>query len=272
MTVVQLASEGPDVLAGRMIFLFGLPAIGLICLIIGLRERSRSRRQSPSYPPRYNAGYPYPPAPPPTGYPGAYPVPPPYPGYPPAVPPRPRTSKSATTLITIGIVLLTLGGLGVLGNVARAVSSHAERARNTSMQVGECVDESTFKAEHFTSRPDNDCANPAAVYELAFKGGPSATCPDGKRDHSAYDRFTEDSSILCFAFNLKEGQCYQMPNPGAADMTMRLGDCESHSGAPQVKVVQRIDGSTDKTQCPPESKAVSYPQPPRVYCLARADS
>lgn len=208
------------------------------------------------------------------GYPGPYPAPPPYPGYPPAVPPRPTAGKSATTLITIGIVLLGLGGLNLFFHAARAVSSQAERSRNTSMQVGECVNESTFKAEHFASRPDNDCANPAAVYELAFKGGPSATCPDGKRDHSVYDRFTDDDSILCFAFNLKEGQCYRVPSLDAADtdMTMRLDDCQPHSGAPQVKVVQRIDGSTDKTQCPQGSKGIGYPVPARVYCLARADS
>ncbi|CQD05065.1 hypothetical protein BN000_00981 [Mycobacterium europaeum] len=266
MTVVYLASDRPGLLAGELIFTFGLPATGLICLIAGLLERSRRR---PPFPPPYNTGHP---PPPPMGYPGPYPAPPPFPGYPPAVPPRRPTSKSATTLITVGAVLLGLGGLNIFFHAARAVSSQAERARNTSMRVGECVNESTFKAEHFTSGPENNCANPSAVYELAFKGGPSATCPDGKRDHSLYDRFTDDDSILCFAFNLKEGQCYQMPSPGAADMTMRLGDCQSHSGALQVKVVQRIDGSTDKTQCPPGDKAVSYPVPARVYCLARADS
>lgn len=253
-----------------MIFTFGVPAIGLACLIIGVWERSRRRRRPLAYPPPYLAGYP--PPPPAMGYPGPYPAPAPYPGYPPVVPPRATAGKSATALITIGIVLLGLGALNILLHAARAASSQAERAHNTSMRVGECVNQSTFKAEHFASRPDNDCANPAAVYELAFKGGPSATCPDGKRDHSVYDRFTDDDSILCFAFNLKEGQCYQMPNPGAADMTMRLGDCQSHSGALQVKVVQRIDGSTDKTRCPEGSKGVSYPEPARVYCLARADS
>lgn len=273
MTVAYLAADRPGLLAGELIFTFGLPATGLICLIAGLLERSRSHRR---FPPPYQLGYPYPPAPPtPMGYPGPYPAQQPYPaypGYPPAVPPRPRTSKSATTLITVGAVLLGLGGLNILLNVPRAVSREGERARNTSMQVGECITESTFKAERFSSRPDNDCANPSAVYELAFKGGPSAACPDGKRDHSVYDRFTDDDSILCFALNLKEGQCYQIQNPGAPDMTMRLGNCQSHTGVPQVKVAQRIDGSTDKTQCPQGSKAESYPEPARVYCLARADS
>jgi hypothetical protein len=195
--------------------------------------------------------------------------PPPYPGSPAGFPPERRPGKSATTLITIGAVLLTLGALGIVGNLVRP---HIRSPFDTdkSMRVGECIDQNGFLARSFSSRPENNCANPADTYELAFKGGPSATCPDGKRDHSVYDRFTDESTILCFALNLKQGRCYQMTN-GAENLTMRLGDC-SEPQPLQARVVQRIDGSTDKTQCPPGDRGIAYPSPPRVYCLAPADS
>jgi len=74
---------------------FGIPLIGLICLVIGLWDRSRSRRQA-------HPGYPYPPRPS-MGYPGPYPGPP-YAAYPPHIYPQQRTGKSATALIIIGAV------------------------------------------------------------------------------------------------------------------------------------------------------------------------
>jgi hypothetical protein len=254
---------------GYLAAMFGIPAIGLVCLLIGLRARNRAGPEQ--YPRHYqtspglpvNAGHPYPPAPP-TTYP-----PPPDPGGPAGFPPQRRPGKPGTTLIIIGAVLLTLGALGIAGNLVRPYYRSPFDSDN-SMRIGECIDQNAFLAGSFSSRPENDCANPANTYELALRGGPSANCPDGKRDHSVYDRFTGESTILCFALNLKQGQCYQMTN-GAENLTMRLGDC-SEPRPLQVKVVQRVDGSTDKTRCPPEDKAIAYPFPPRVYCLARADS
>lgn len=267
MTVAYLAAEGVAYEAGRLAAAFGIPAIGLLCLIIGLVDRSRSRRRPPAYPAQYpqgysvNPGYPYPPP----GYPASpYPA---YPGYAPGYAPRPRTPKSATTLITVGTVLLAFGILGnLVVNAERLGESH--RA-GSSLRVGDCITESDYRAERFDSTPSRGCADPATTYELAFKGGASDTCPDGKREHSVYDRFTNSSTILCFAVNLKEGQCYLMISDGDA-MTIRLGDC-GKSNRVQVRVGKRIEGSTDKTQCPPGEKGIGYPVPARVYCLARAD-
>lgn len=268
MTVAYLAADRPGLLAGELIFTFGLPATGLICLIAGLLERSRSHRR---FPPPYQLGYPYPPAPPtPMGYPGPYPAQPPYPpypGYPPAVPPRPRTSKSATTLITVGAVLLGLGGLNIFLSGARALSEHRG---DPLLQVGDCISENDYTAHHFDARPSSSCTDPAATYELAFKGDASASCPDGRREHSIYERASNHSTTLCFMINLQQGRCYLFISDGEA-VSLRPGDCDNPNRI-QVKVAQRIDGSTDKTQCPPGEKGVSYPEPARVYCLARADS
>lgn len=210
------------------------------------------------------------------GYQGPYPAPP-YPGYRPGFPPPRRAGKSATTLIIIGALLLTLGGVGILGKIAGIAARNVERPHgagllptDTSMRVGECISQIDYLGRFFGSRPGNDCANGFDTYELAFKGGPSASCPDGKREHSVYDRYTDESTILCFALNLKQGECYQMDHEGD-DLTMSLGEC-SDTKSPQVRVVQRIDGSTDKAQCPGGTKAIAYPVPARVYCLEKAGS
>lgn len=260
-------------------FLLGVPAIGLVCLIAGLLERSRSRRQSPPVPPPYKTGYRYPPAPPPPiGYAGPYPAPPPFPGYPPAVPPRRPTSKSATTLITVGAVLLGLGGLDILFHAARAVSSDDRGSHTTARptptgraampEIGQCFTE--FEVEMGSLSQPTDCGDPGATYELAAIGGPTATCPDNKRGDSVYARLTNESHTLCFAPNLKEGLCY-LRTGQRETTTWTPADCGEARYA-KLKVDKRIDGSTDETQCPPGTKANTYPTPPRVYCLVQTGS
>ncbi|OJZ75707.1 hypothetical protein BRW65_04015 [Mycobacterium paraffinicum] len=278
MIVAQLASdESGFEHAGRLMFVLGVPAIGLVCLIAGLLERSRSRRQSPPVPPPYNAGHPYPP-PPPMGYPGPYPAPPPFPGYPPAVPPRRPTSKSATTLITVGAVLLGLGGLNILVHAARAVSSADRGSRTTAQstptagaampEIGQCFTE--FEVRMGSLNQPTDCGDPVATYELAAIGGPTATCPDNKRGDSVYARLTNESHTLCFVPNLKQGLCY-LRTGQRETTTWTPADCGEARYA-KLQVDKRIDGSADETQCPPGTTANAYPTPPRVYCLAQAAS
>jgi hypothetical protein len=262
MGVTVLASDY-DVapVAGRLAFDLGIPLIGLICLVIGLWTRSRSRRQ-----PR--PAYPYPPGPRPMGYPGPPPTNypgPPYPGYPPPVAPPRRASGASTALITIGAVVLVLGIVGDFANVA---SRLAKRQEHTSMRVGECITQMSYRSELFNSSPNNDCANPTNTYQLASKGGSSATCPDGKREGSIYDRYTDDSTILCFALNLKQDLCYEL-GPDPNHPTMKLSSC-GDTVSRQIRVVQRVDGSTDRSSCPEGGKGISYPTPAVVYCLERA--
>ncbi|MCV7441326.1 hypothetical protein H7K33_03725 [Mycobacterium paraense] len=211
-----MASHELAVQLWYLIALFGVGAVGLVCLIAGLRARRR------------------------------------------------RNGAPATRLIVVGVVLLNVGGLGIAGNLVTAYYP-SPFDTDKSMRVGQCVDQNTFLATRFSSNPENSCANPANTFELAFRGGPKDTCPDGKRDGSIYNRYTDNYTILCFALNLKQGKCYQLTN-GAETLTMTLGDCKVPR-APQTKVLQRIDGSTDATRCPPGDKAIAYPAPPRVYCL-----
>jgi hypothetical protein len=246
----------------------GIPLIGLICLVIGLWDRSRRRRQPAP-------GYPYPPGPlaPPMGYPGPYPGPP-HPGYPPQFYPQQRTGRSATVLIIIGAVLLTFGILGNLARVAATMGRDTHGAGRSQLpaaakgpQIGQCFSQFDLGTEFGNATPI-DCADPVGTYELAAKGGPTATCPDNERESSIYHVYTNESSTLCFAANLKEGQCYLKMDDGKATKLTPV-DCDDRRFA-QVKVDRRIDGSTDKSQCPPGTKAISYPTPARVYCIEKA--
>jgi hypothetical protein len=143
VTSQYAASDGSAYHAGVLVAAFGIPLIGLICLVIGLWDRSPG-------PPR-----------PPMGYPGRYPGPP-YPAYPPYVYPQQRTGKSGTVLIIIGAVLLTIG---ILGNFARVAADVAGTSRpgatDTSTPVGECITQSAYLAQSFSSRSYSDCTNPA---------------------------------------------------------------------------------------------------------------
>jgi hypothetical protein len=256
--------------AGALAFDFGIPLIGLVCLIVGLWDRARSRRQPrPAY--LYPPYPPGPPGPPPMGYPSPYPRPPypPPPYYPPYVAPTRRAGKSSTVLIIIGAVLLAFG---ILSNAVRVAGDMGRKSRtsaaDTSIQVGECIPQKAYLARSFGSRPENDCADPANIDELVYKSDSRTTCPDGKREHSAYDWYADGSTILCFVMNLKQGKCYLVEGE-IQSPRLSLSDC--NDDRPGVfTVVQRIEGSTDKTQCPTGTNAIAYTSPPRVYCLARA--
>jgi len=77
VTVTELAEGSVAEHVGYLIGLIGIPLVGAILLIAGLRQRSRRRRLPPPANPMVPPGYP-----PPGPYPYGYPPPPP-PGIPP---------------------------------------------------------------------------------------------------------------------------------------------------------------------------------------------
>jgi hypothetical protein len=50
-------------------------------------------------------------------------------------------------------------------------------------------------------------------------------------------------------------------------MTFGSGTCDDAYQA-LIAVVERIDGNADTSQCPAGTKAIAYPKPARLYCLA----
>jgi hypothetical protein len=275
VTVASLASHESQVHAGYLAATLGIPAIGLVCLVIGLVQRGRPRGGPPPY-----SGYPPPPGPPPhPGY--GYPPPPPgypgpaYPGYPPPLPPPRRAGKSGTALIIIGALLLVLGGIGILGNIARFNSERPQGLPGADQpqpsteaptpEIGRCFGEFELGIGSLNGAPES-CADPVATYELASKGGPTANCPDGKRDGSVYARLVNKSATLCFALNLQQGQCY-LRTDATTTKTWTPTDCANPRYA-KFRVDKRIDGSTDETLCAPGTTARAFPTPARLYCLA----
>ncbi|BDB41288.1 MULTISPECIES: hypothetical protein [Mycobacterium] len=275
MSLAYLADQtGGAYLAGRIVGMLILPALGLTLLLVGLRNRAVARKRAMSgYPPGYPAPYPqlpgYPPAPPgyppaPPGYPVAppgYPVAPPgYPVAPPGYYPAPaplRPKSVGTGLIITGVVLLALGGLGVLGTAALA----AGRQSHPHMSIGDCFTNEILDSSRWKS---TSCQNPDAVLEFAATTDSDGNCPDGKLNHSGYLSVERDGTRRCFVPNLLESHCYA---PERNDETVRTVSCATAGKV--IRVVKRVDGATDAAACPPNTHGVTFPQPQRTYCTER---
>lgn len=256
--MVLAASEQPSpaYVVGRLMGMVLIPGVGLLLLILGLRKRGESRRQAPQpgYGPGYPAypgqpgqlpGAPYPPWPAgPPGYAGT-PYPPP--------PPPPARGSSGTVLIVLGAVLLVAGLAGVAANLGR---------HSGTLSVGECISAEDYGAGDMRPTPV-DCGQAGAVYELASTGGGSATCPDGERENSGYAALVNDTLTYCFALNIREGSCYRVE---VAKNLFIPVSCSS----PQAvsKIDRRVDGSTDESKCPSGTKAITFPEPVRLYCVS----
>ncbi|MGA5543988.1 LppU/SCO3897 family protein [Mycobacterium sp. NPDC051198] len=300
MVVQTLAAAGSAAeSAGYVIGTLFIPGLGLLLLILGLVRRSSSKSKpsgQPGYPPSYpQPGYPqsysqgyqqpgYPPTYPQQGYQPGYPQ---QPGYPP-VPAQPYGAppkKSGTAMIVIGAILLVLGLLGLAGKMATRASESSSRSESNSssssssvprttsgsgssrsgasddLAVGECITSDQYATEGMDLTPSG-CSTPDAIYELVSKGGGSATCPDGKRADSDYSVLMDGSRTYCFILNFEEGECFNLD-----DKLASLVECADPNAV--IKIVQRVDGSTDPAVCGSGSRAVAFPEPARVYCAGK---
>jgi hypothetical protein len=164
-------------------------------------------------------------------------------------------------MIVVGSLMLGLSLLGTLGRAANLASHHRETAR--SVHVGQCVSQSDFQASNMAPTPQ-DCGASDALLEVASAGGGSATCPDGKVKDSKYAVLSGKTTTLCFLLNLEQGHCYSLTGT-PENPTFATSACDG--SRPVVQVVRRVDGNSDHTLCPAETKAFSYPEPARLYCL-----
>jgi hypothetical protein len=246
--------------------MFGIPILGIILLIVGLRRRSRSRQPpggNPMGPPGYPPPAPYPYGYPPPGSPQPPTYPPPYPAGYPAQPPR---GSSGTVLIVAGSILLVFGALGIVSQVGNAASRAGRSAHFAN--VGQCIAAFSMRANNPPPAPPQDCDKPDSIFEVASKGGPSAMCPDGKLQDSQYAFLHDATTTMCLILNLKQGQCYTATGT-AENPTFAVADCGGSERV--IKVVKRIDDSSDTGLCPEGTKAISYPSPARLYCLERLE-
>jgi hypothetical protein len=184
-------------------------------------------------------------------------------GYP-APPPR---GSRGTALIIVGSVLLGLGGLGILSQVAKTASRVGQSSH--AANVGQCISAFSVRENNFAPAPQ-DCDKSDSTLEVAAKGdGASATCPDGKRQGSDYSILFDGTTTLCLLINLRQDHCYSMSG-GPKTPTFVAASCDGSLVG--IKVVKRVDGSTDAGLCPSGTKPISYPTPARLYCLERLES
>jgi hypothetical protein len=221
---------------GELTAMFGIPILGMILLIVGLRRRSRTR-QPPGGNPMVPPGYP-PPAPYPYGYPPpSSPQPPTYPPpYPAGYPAEPPRRPSGTALIVVGSILLGFGVLGIVSQIGNAASRAGRSAR--SANVGQCIGAFNMQEEHVRIATPQDCDKPDSIFEVASKGGPSAKCPDGKLEDSKYAYHFDGTTTLCLILNLKQGQC--LTATGTAERpNFAVADCDGSAPGYQARQTHR---------------------------------
>lgn len=243
---------------GYVAVMLVIPVVGLILLVLGIRsQRAASRDRTPPYwqpPPNLPPGWHPPPE---------LPLPPPV--------PHSRPGWAAVTMIMLGSGLLVLGLAGTALAVLGATQDSAPSARLSltappdspqRLQVGQCITAGQYAAAEMSPEP-TDCADPEAVYELAYQAeGPTAICPDGSREDSGYAVLFNNSHTFCFVLNVAEGECFTVV-PEA--QLFKPVDCTDPSANSRIDRI--IEGAEDLTLCPAGPQGAAFPQPSRTYCV-----
>jgi hypothetical protein len=157
-------------------------------------------------------------------------------------------------------------GLVLVAVVIVAVVKH----QVPGLAVGQCVSSDDYA--ELNLRP-TDCAHIDAVYQFAGDAE-QGKCPDGERVEDGVYFYLEKTNKdqLCFALNLRQGECYLM------DLSEKTMAHEACANAPSrassttgvLKVRERIDGEMDESRCPTDTTPLAYTDPARLYCLEQA--
>ncbi|MVU83433.1 hypothetical protein GPX89_40125 [Nocardia sp. ET3-3] len=173
--------------------------------------------------------------------------------------PLARLPKNSGAFIAIaGVLVLALGLLASFTHSSTAKTAHVELA------VGNCVTSKDYRTAQLGKIQPTPCDDHTAVYELAAAVKDGGTCPDGKLRDAGYFVLTDGSHSLCFAPNVKVGDCFSLQ-----DTVNQLTpvDCAATGGpGVTVKVDNRFDGITDPAGCVIPQAAMVTTQPPRVVC------
>jgi hypothetical protein len=167
----------------------------------------------------------------------------------------PPTRRGRGTGLLIAGTIVTLLGIGhVLSYVATAHVSGAVKA-----DVGQCLTAADFKQRHIGAEPV-DCDRTDATVALVSKGDGEASCPDGERDGSLYPVLKGEKNTVCFAWNLREDQCY-------VSAVGEVTPTACTDPAANVKVASRVDGPGGVGECPADGESLTYHEPKLSYCL-----
>jgi hypothetical protein len=259
VVITKLAEVSIAYYLGELTATAIFPIVGLILLIVGIRQQSRARRLPPGHPPPEPSPYSPPQNPSEPGSPAPQ-------EYYPSPPPAPPPSRWSIALIIVGSLLLAGSLLGIISDTKNLTLQN--RSAPTSPDVGQCIAAYNFR-EHNKTPKAQDCADPDSIFEVVTKGDPSAKCPDGKTDDSDYAFLRDGSTTLCFVLNFVQGRCYT----AAGDASGRhFAPTDCAGSAPRFKVVNRVDGSSDTESCPAGTREIAYQNPARLYCLQPLES
>ncbi len=241
-----LALDSAAMHIGYLLGILLFPAVGVLLLVVGLRERSKARRAQPPYP----VGYP------PPGYPQPYP------------PPLPQRSTAGHGLIIAGSIVLVLSLIGIAG---RATMTRHDRGATENFsppaKIGQCITSEAMASGVIGRQDVVACTQPAGVFEVVSTGPPDVPCPDGGREETDFARWTNDSSTLCLMPNMLVDQCYAAVKHPVGDTnrtdTIKAVACTDTSA--DLRVVKRLEVA-DYDLCPVGTKQRIWTKPPRTYC------
>ncbi|WP_324192881.1 LppU/SCO3897 family protein [Nocardia transvalensis] len=145
----------------------------------------------------------------------------------------------------------TVAGCSAVTDAGKSDTARAE--------VGDCIDvgreSSTLAAEPV------DCSSGAAVYTVM-------STSDRKRDcgpeYSSYEetRGGRTLAFLCLAPNLEQDNCYRR------DSVTGFSHADCASAEATVRVVRRIDGTSDQGLCDPSGTFLTLSEPKLTFCFA----
>jgi hypothetical protein len=163
-------------------------------------------------------------------------------------------NRAGTRLIVRFVpVLVAVAALTVTGCSAGSGKSDTARAK-----VGDCID--VLQSSTTAETTPVDCASDKAVYKVVST---SDQKPDCGTEYTSYqENYAGGTAHLCLAPNLRQGRCYHEDR----DTGFSYADCAS--SAATVKVVKRVDGSSDEFLCDSNATFLTLSNPKTTFCLA----
>jgi hypothetical protein len=160
-------------------------------------------------------------------------------------------NKAGTKLIVRFVpALVAVAALAVTGCSSSSGKSDTARAK-----VGDCINVLEGSTTAAKTEPV-DCSSEKAVYKVVSSSDQKTDCGT---ENTAYE---EGSAHLCLAPNLKQGSCYHQDHATG----FSYADCASATAT--VKVVKRVDGTSDEFVCDSNSTFLTLSDPKTTFCLA----
>lgn len=263
---ILAAGDSPVRSIGALVGMLIVPLAGLVLLIVGLSNRSKSKQQRSQlefaqHQQQFAVVPPHHMQQPPAGMPPQHGYNMPAYGQQPPQPPQPApTKKRGTGLIIVGSLMLVLGLLTAVAQVATSSTGSS-----VGLDVGDCLDGSSVAAANIVDADPISCDSAEAVFVFAAMVDDANKCPDGKTAVTTDYAIVKNSTAgWCFALNLIEGQCYRV---GMEGKSVDPSVC-SRGSDNLIRVDKRVDGATDVQATCGGPKGVKFPVPARVYCVS----